>query len=140
MSLKKQGLLNNSGFTLIELIITIVVAGILGTVVYTLIFAHSKSSVQPLLMLKQNGIIIDAMERVNAHYRSLIEQSNLNLDDFKNDIADVVHSVDPSISVDTKYIVFDATNKETADSSGEHKFLKVVLKKDNITLVNLYTQ
>ncbi|WP_075068154.1 prepilin-type N-terminal cleavage/methylation domain-containing protein [Desulfothermus okinawensis] len=140
MSQKRLDLSTRAGFTLIEIIITLIVAGILGVMIYTLISAHSKSSVQSVLLVRENGVLIDAMERVDGHYRALIENHSLDLDSFKNDLDGIVHGVDSSISVESKFIDFDSNNREVPDTSGDHKFLKVTLTKDNISVVNLFSK
>lgn len=138
---EKQALFPNLGFSLLELILTLVIGGILGVIIFTLTRTHPLSSVDPLLSLKENSSLTKAIEEVNAYYRSLIEKDLLtDLDSFNQEAKNLIASIDPNIKVESKFILFNSKNEEIEDTQNTKRFLKLILTKDNLKIFNLYTK
>ncbi|SDN70272.1 prepilin-type N-terminal cleavage/methylation domain-containing protein [Desulfonauticus submarinus] len=138
MNLKKN-LYKIKGFSLIELILTLVIAGILGAILFTLTSSHPLNSVQPLILLKKEATLINAMETVNAKYRNKLKTGYLDLDSFKNEINIIVKQIDPKINTSSYYILFDNNHQEIKDLISK-RILKVELKKDDLIIVNIFTK
>lgn len=138
---EKQALFPSLGFSLLELILTLVIGGILGVIIFTLTRTHPLSSVDPLLSLKENSSLIEAIEEVNAYYRNLIEKNLLtDLNSFEQEARSIIANIDPNIKVVSKFILFNSENKEIDDNQNIKRFLKLILTKDNLRIFNLYTK
>jgi len=95
------------GFSLLELIITLVVGGILVATIYTLTRTHPLNSVEPLLFLQKNSRLVQAMEEINGYYRWLIQENALtDLESFAQEIPARVKAIDPNLKVQTEFIDF----------------------------------
>jgi len=68
----KRGLKDQQGFTLIEVIVTIIVSAILAVLLMQVMKGHSYRSYWPLEKLDQDLILRQIMENVTADYRSLL--------------------------------------------------------------------
>ncbi|MDK2920546.1 MAG: hypothetical protein PWR24_103 [Desulfonauticus sp.] len=129
------------GFSLLELIITLVVGGILVATIYTLTRTHPLNSVEPLLFLQKNSRLVQAMEEINGYYRWLIQENALtDLESFAQEIPARVKAIDSNLKVQTEFIDFNAEHKETSDTQNKKRFLKVSLSNDKITIFNLFTR
>jgi prepilin-type N-terminal cleavage/methylation domain-containing protein len=68
----------NGGFTLIEVIVTLIVASILGTMLVTFMGSTLTGSVQPVLRVQQANTAGQVMENITTDY------TKLNFDDTQN--------------------------------------------------------
>lgn len=132
------------GFTLIEIIITLIVASLLGVMLYTIILSSGKQATFGIINYQKYESLGRAMESLDAYYRSLLDKDPNKIsklfDYFNEDkINEIVKAVDSDIIVETKYILFDENGHEKEDDS-EKRILKVILRKDNISLVNLFAK
>ena len=128
---------NENGFTLIELIITIIVASILGSIAYQFIGTNIVKSALPVNRVKDQFELTGMIELMAADYRNFVVISNnishepgdTDLIDFKDDIAITKKYGD--------YIDFcDYIHElDTGD-----RVLKVRLKKNDQTVTALFTR
>lgn len=70
----KKKIRHEGGFTLVELILIIVLAGILGVFLAQFVRTSTENSAQPLQGLLKDADLQAAMERVTAEYRRMLQE------------------------------------------------------------------
>jgi prepilin-type N-terminal cleavage/methylation domain-containing protein len=115
---------DSKGFTLVEIIVTIVAAGILGAIFVNLMGTALNSSWNAVEIVRDESNGEGLMERIIADYVADINS------DPDNALGNVVTNYNgqtiDGITITTQYIVFDAGGNEVA--SGLSDNLKVVLQ------------
>lgn len=100
-----------NGFTLIEVIITIVIVAILATMSYTYFGKSITQSGVPVIRLQQAMQLQTVMENITADYKSLYNGTNFNIATLKTRIATSGYyggpSAIPYTVVDNKYIALN---------------------------------
>jgi prepilin-type N-terminal cleavage/methylation domain-containing protein len=132
--------LEEKGFTLFEVILTLAVAAILATVVYTYIDTNVRHSVNPLNIVKTQDALNDVMERIVNDYKTNIKNSTLNLSTFSTAVTAAY-----SAEVDNLAASFVSYNNTTgAESTCSYgtgcKNLKISLTKNNQFVTALFTE
>jgi prepilin-type N-terminal cleavage/methylation domain-containing protein len=116
--------LDSKGFTLVEIIVTIVAAGILGAIFIQLMGTALNSSWNAVEIVRDESNGEGVMERIIAEY--VADMNN----DPDNALGNVVTNYNgqtiDGISITTEYIVFDAGGNEVSSALSEN--LKVVLQ------------
>lgn len=143
---------NSRGFTLIEVIVTLIVAAILGTILATFMGSTLTGSVQPLIRVQEANIAGQAMENITADY------NKLNSDDIDNSTSVALstlktHVQNGNISTNTPYfgaytIVHNdyvilngnGTTPPSADGTGNNRTLRVSITQGSQTLTTLFTK
>jgi type II secretory pathway pseudopilin PulG len=75
------------GFTILEVIVTFIVASILGTIFLQLMGTSLQQSYQPVQMVQQGFSVNEIMEKMNSQYRKRLLTSTVNpLDGIKPNI------------------------------------------------------
>lgn len=122
--------LNQTGFTLIEIIITLVISGILGAVLYSYFGRTFTSSSNPVVRLKKTFSLQQIVENITADY---LKNYTTNLDTLKTNIGAEATSQNNSYGqyyvVNNRYIKF-VSQAEAADDTGTNNLLKVTVKDD----------
>ena len=134
---------NRQGFTLLEVIITFIVAAILGTIFLQVMGTSMQQSFEPVSMVQNGFSVNEIMEKMNAHYRNRLLTSTSNpLADFKSDVENG-NSLPPpyfgDYSYQTQYIKFSGGN-EVADVSADPKVLKVTITHGGQRLSAIFTK
>jgi prepilin-type N-terminal cleavage/methylation domain-containing protein len=142
----------NDGFTLIEVIVTLIVASILGTMLVTFMGTTLTGSVQPLLRVQNANIAGQVMENITADY------NKLNWDDIGAGTTVALstlktHVQNGNVSTNTPYfgaytIVYndyvtlnsDGATAPIADTTGNNRTLRVSIKQGSQTLTTLFTK
>jgi prepilin-type N-terminal cleavage/methylation domain-containing protein len=140
---------SNFGFSLIEIIITLVIGAILGTIMVTYMGAHVTNSTIPLLRVQQSTGLVQVFENITADY------NRLNTQDINNSTSIALSTLLTNISngndssnntfygiytiVYNNYISFDANGNEILNSN-EDRILKVHLKNGDMALTTLFTK
>ena len=131
------------GFTLLEVIITLVVAAILGTILVQFMGTSLKRSTEPVVMVQEGFSLSEVMEKMTAHYKYLLATDSNPLAHFKEDIENGNMAQNTpyfgDYSIKTAYINFSGGN-ETPDTAGENKILKVIIDKGDQSLAALFTK
>lgn len=138
------------GFTLLEVIITMTVAAILGTILFSFMSTHVTGSVTPLIRVQNANTLTRVFENITADY------NKLNSDDIDNNTSvalSTLYSHIDSGNVSTSnpyygsytiiykgYISFDGSGNQIADSSGTNRVLKVTLRQGDQTITSLFTK
>lgn len=135
--MKKQSCATNSGLTLIEIIITLVIASILGVVVFQYLGSTMVRSSDPIFRLKKSLTLQQVAENITVDYKR----------NFSADLAGLKLKIEnPSTSgygnytvVTSKYIKFSNFQEIDETDSNIKKILKVTIKNDqNETLTMLF--
>jgi len=147
MKTKPSLLSKNQGFTLLEVIITLIVGSILGAILVQFMGTSMKNSFEPVIMVQNGNGVYEIMERMNADYKMRLLTSNVNpLHDFRTDVdnGNVFGVSDPYFGVyesETKYITFTGFAEDIPeDPSPAPNILKVTITHGNQSLTALFTK
>ena len=141
---------NENGFTLLEVIITLILASILGSIAYQFMGTSVVKSAIPVNRVKDQFMLNGMIEEATADYRNFVVISNnisnepgeTNLIDFKTAIDDKYGEVYGQYEIDDKKCVSkyeDPENEDPALDQGE-RILKVSLKKGDQTVTAFFTR
>ena len=140
----KTLLKNNQGFTLLEVIITFIVAAILGTIFLQVMGTSMQQSYQPVSMVQDGYSLNEIIEKMNAHYRYRLLTSTSNpLADFKGDVenGNIIASTPyfGDYTYQTGYIKFTGGN-EVVDASADPRILKITITHGGQRLSAIFTK
>ena len=141
----------NGGFTLIEVIVTLIVAAILGTMLVTFMGSTLTGSVQPVLRVQQANTTGQVMENITADY------NKLNSDDIGNSTTVALSTLKGNVlagSTDASrygaiytiiyndYVLLNSngTTPPIADGTGDNRTLRVSIRQGSQTLTTLFTK
>lgn len=135
---------NKQGFTLLEVIITFIVAAILGTIFLQVMGTSMQQSYVPVSMVQNGFSVNEIMEKMNADYRNRLFTSTSNpLADFKSDVenGNVVANTPyfGDYTYQTQYIKFSGGN-EVADASADPRILKITITHGGQRLSAIFTK
>ncbi len=135
---------NKQGFTLLEVIITFIVAAILGTIFLQVMGTSMQQSYVPVSMVQNGFSVNEIMEKMNAHYRNRLITSTSNpLADFKSDVenGNVIANTPyfGDYTYQTQYIKFIGGN-EVADASADPRILKITITHGGQRLSAIFTK
>ncbi|MEN6507926.1 MAG: type II secretion system protein [Smithella sp.] len=141
---------DNRGFTLLEVIVTLIVAAILGSILVSFMGDNIIGSVTPLRRVQNANSLTQVFENITSDY------NKLNFDD--NDAGTSVALSTLSAHIDNGhvstgdpyygtytivykgYIAFDSSGNQIADTSGNNRVLKVTLRQGEQTITSLFTK
>ena len=145
MKTKPSLFTKNQGFTLLEVVITLIVGSILGAILVQFMGTSMKNSFEPVIMVQSGTGVHEIMERMNADYKMRLLTSPVDpLNDFRTDVlnGNLVTS-DPHFGeyaiTTIGYIVFDGSNAEIPDSVAL-RVLKVTITHGGQSLTALFTR
>ncbi len=148
MTTKLHSIINDSGLTILEIIVTIVVAAILGTVLVQVMSTSLTRSSVPITLLQNTYSINQIIEEMTADYEELYE----NVNEKEYDISTLKTYIENgNVSSNTPYygpysldyidyIKFDASYNEIADASGDDIILKAIISANNQSITVLFTK
>ena len=130
--------INNRGLTLLEIVITLTVAAILGTIVFMFMSASLTHSTEPITLIQKAYSLDQIVEQITADYKTLLETDGDPLGTLDGRIAGNNYG---QYSSSTGFIAFDGNNNEVSpDPSGENRILKVGITANNQTITVLFTK
>ena len=135
-----------SGFTLLEVIITMIVAAILGAILVQFMGTSMHQSFQPVQMVQDGYGLGEIMEKVNAEYKRLLLTSNDPLTDLLNAINTGNTPPTPRFGLYTYnswWIDFDINGVEftiPAPTPDEKKILKVEFTHGGQRITAMFTR
>lgn len=143
----------SSGFTLIEVIVTLIVASILGTMLVTFMGSNVMQSANPVIMAQNGSYLNQIMENMTADYKRILSTASNPMATFMANVgaegssqtrySDDAH---PYTIVDRHGITFGPGSPvtETADASATPNILKVTIRypagTGGMTLTALFTK
>ncbi len=138
-----KSLARHSGFTLLEVIVTLIVASILGVIFLEFMGTTVQKSYAPIKMTQGSLDVNEIIEKMNADYRKHLLLSPDPLAAFKTDVENGNAPSPPpyygDYNVQTTWIKFSG-GSEVVDASGENRMLKVKITLGNRSVTALFTK
>ena len=144
MKTKSRSNFKNQGFTLLEVVITLIVGSILGAILVQFMGTSMKSSFEPVIMVQNSNGVHEIMEKLNSDYKMrLMTSTGDPLADFRTDVINgMLPPIAPVIghyTETTNYIVFDNNGDEVPDNT-QLRILKVTITHGRQSLTALFTK
>ena len=135
----------NAGFTLLEVVVTLIVASILGGILVEFMGKNVQKSYEPVYMAQHSLGVNEIVEKMNSDYKRQLLISPTPLQDFRTDVINGnITTNDPyfgDYSVTTDWIRFNAaTGVEEPDPSPDPRVLKITVTHKNRVVTALYTK
>jgi prepilin-type N-terminal cleavage/methylation domain-containing protein len=128
---------DQTGFTLVEVIVTIIATAILGVIFINFMGTAMSKSARSIEMVQGEASAETTLERIIADYVQKMNQDNdTALGLVKTDIDNKTYGD----NVTAVYIIFDSGGNEAADSAGLNRTLKVTVAAAGNDLVTLLTR
>lgn len=129
-----------SGFTLIEIIVTLTVAGLLAVMLIQFMGTSLSRSVQPILTMQTGMALQGILENMNADYKQLLLTDPTPLETFRARVGNGDYGACTLLAND--YIFFDSSRSEAAcdPANTDCRILKVTISDGNQALTTLFTR
>jgi len=128
----------NGGFTLIEVIVSLVIAGILATFLFSFLGTGVTKSSVPLFWVKTQYELSEVMDKITADYRDTVGGESFDINDFKDQIeADYAEYITGTSFTD---FVWNSENSTYEESGSNGNIMKVTLGKGDHAVMTLFTQ
>jgi prepilin-type N-terminal cleavage/methylation domain-containing protein len=132
---------SENGFTLIEIIATVIVMGILAAFFINFMGTALTDSWRSVELVADEAraeglmemIIADCVDKIN-------ENPSTALSDIEEDESNYESDGDYGMPVTMQYIVFDANGNEQPDTTGENRNLKVTVDSPGYSLTTILTE
>ena len=132
---------SENGFTLIEVIATVVVMGILAAFLMNFMGTALTDSWQSLERVADEAKAEGLMEKIIADYVYKInDNQNTALEGIKGFESDYESDGNYGMPVTMDYVVFDTNGDEQADTAGENRNLKVTVESPGYHLTTILTE
>jgi prepilin-type N-terminal cleavage/methylation domain-containing protein len=134
-------LYRKSGFTLIEVIVTIIAASILGLIFMNFMGTAMSKSVRSIELVKSEAGAEETMERIIGDYVKKMNQDHENVLTFIQTEINTNKRYGDNVSAD--FITFDTSGKESAYTGSDPKLkrtLKVTIAAEGNDLIALLTR
>jgi len=135
--------MKSRGFTLLELLITLTVAAVLGAMLLTFLGTNVMQSGNPVVTVGDYNDLNQVMERIVEEYKARIKNGNLKIGGTAGLLSWVQANYGSYVDgANTKFITFDGTNREVSCTYGQPDCLtlKLALKKNNQRVINFFTE
>jgi len=145
MKNKSWSIFKNQGFTLLEVVITLIVGSILGAILVQFMGTSMKNSFEPVIMVQNSNGVYEIMEKLNSDYKMrLMTSTDDPLDDFRTDVINgrlpLAAPVIGHYTVVTKYITFTGGAEDAIEDATELRVLKVTITHGGQSLTALFTR
>lgn len=129
---------SKAGFSLLEVIVTLIVAAILAAMLARLLGSGLLNSAEPLIRTQDLLSIEQVVETITADYKKLMAANSATaLSQLKTDID--AGNYGAAYTFSTKYIAFTSGNVEKPGPEGD-TILKVSVSRSNHKLVAIFTR
>ena len=132
-----------AGFTLLEIIVTLIVASILGVILLEFMGTTVQKSYVPIHMAQNSMDANQIMEKMNADYKYRLLTSENPLEDFKADVESGNDDSSPPYYGDyipqTEWILFDGSGIQIPGES-DKRILKVTVTLKGRSVTSLFTK
>lgn len=127
---------NRKGFTLLEIIVTLILISITGVVMFPVLRTNLTKSAVPVTRLDSQYQLVLEMERLTARYRDEILNDTLNINTFKTNYVDTIPLVDAGNTgfLGVGQITGNAYNTQSTN------ILRVTLLDGDQRLVSFFTE
>jgi prepilin-type N-terminal cleavage/methylation domain-containing protein len=143
MTFSRSAIKRQKGFTLLEILITITFAAILGAMLIQFLGTSMTQSAAPVMLTKEAYTLNQIIEKMTAHYKMLMVTDTDPLATFKLHIENGNNSGNSpyfgEYAVQTSYITLNG-GVEAPDASGGNRLLKVTLTVNRQSLAALFTR
>ena len=136
---------DKSGFTILEVIVTLIVASILGAILMEFMGTNVQKSYETVYMAQHSLGANEIIEKMSSDYKRQLLISPTPLQDFRTNVINGnVITNDPyfgDYTVTTSWIRFNAgTGNEEVDGSADPRVLKVTVTHNNRAVTALFTK
>jgi len=135
---------NNQGFTLLEVVITLIVGSILGAILVQFMGTSMKNSFEPVIMVQNGNGVNEIMEKLNSIYKMrLMTSTGDPLVDFAGDVLTGMNPpINPVIGhyTETTNGIQFVGGVEAPDLSANPRVLKVTITHGGQSLTALFTR
>jgi len=146
---------NHAGFTLIEVIVSLVVAAILGTMLVIFMGAKVTGSANPVILMQNGTYLNSIMENMNADYKYQMTTAASGGSSASSGLAGFISNVGSEGSTQTYYstdtahsytvvnnhrISFTTSSPYTEVADTGSNILKVTISYNNLTATALFTE
>jgi len=128
---------NPKGFTLIEIIVTLILIAITGVVMFPVLRTNLTKSAVPVVRLDSQYQLIREMERLTARYRDEIRNDSLNINTFKSTYVDTSALVDAG---NTGFVGVGQITGSNGYTTQSTTILRVTLVDGDLSLVSYFTE
>jgi prepilin-type N-terminal cleavage/methylation domain-containing protein len=138
---------NRRGFTLIEIVVSLIVASILGVILVSFMGSNVMQSANPVLLSQNGAYLNQIMENMGADYKYLMATSATPLTAFITNVgaegssqtryADISH---PYTVVHNHRISFPSGSPVTEQTDNAGKILKVTVQYRTLSVTALFTE
>jgi len=135
----KSKLSEKSGFTLIEIIVTLTVTAILSVMLVQFMGTSLSRSAEPILSVQEGMALQSIFESMNADYKQLLFTDNTPLDTFKTRV-ETGGFYGTYALTDSTYILFDGSQVEAPCNTPDCRILKVTISMGDHSLTSLFTR
>jgi prepilin-type N-terminal cleavage/methylation domain-containing protein len=135
----KSTLSDKSGFTLIEIIVTLTVTAILSVMLVQFMGTSLSRSAEPILSLQEGMALQGIFENMNADYKQLLLTDNTPLVTFKTRVETAGYYGTYALP-DSKYVLFDGAQVEMPCNTPDCRILKVTISIGDHSLTSLFTR
>lgn len=136
---------SRDGFTILEVIITLIVASILGVIFLEFMGTSVQKSYVPVENARETMALHQILETMNADYRRLIKESPDPLEAFRLKVESLAYA-GGDYSFETAYVTFtnaidaDTVGDEDELSGGGKQVLKVRISRGSRSITTLFTR
>ncbi len=130
---------SESGFTLIEIIVTLTVSAILSVMLVQFMGTSMSRSAEPIVSMQEGMALQSIFESMNADYKQLLLTDNTPLLAFKTRVETAGYYGTYALT-DSKYILFDGSQVEVPCNTPDCRILKVTISMGDHSLTSLFTR
>jgi prepilin-type N-terminal cleavage/methylation domain-containing protein len=135
-----KSLINDpSGFTLIEIVVTLTVAAILSVILLQFMGTSISRSTEPTVSMQEGMTLQGMLENMNADYKLLLLTHNTPLDEFKKRV-ETSGLYGSYTLTESGYIEFDESQNEIPCNNMDCMILKVTISSGDHSLTSLFTR
>ena len=124
---------SHKGFTLLEIIVTIILVGITAAIMFPALGTNLTRSAEPVNRLNDHHLLIQEMDKWTGIYRDEIQNNTLDITSFKTNVDSSANYLDS-----TAYI--NSFNGGAYTTQGTNKILRITLINNGQTLVALFAE
>jgi prepilin-type N-terminal cleavage/methylation domain-containing protein len=140
-----------AGFTLLEIIVTIAIAAIMGVFFAQFVYTGVIHSVDPVRQVQNTSRASEVMEKMTAYYKSLAATQSNFLPIFKDYVEYGNELAHPESragypyfgsyqNIHNKYITFVSGAEEEDNNAANQRVLKVTIRCGDQTVTSLFTR